>query len=366
MSHQVITLPGAGHADVLSVTHADEPKRPRSWSRRDVVELLLSAVAAAGATGTLFVIMDWRSLVAATIWWFLLFVVIYRIEVGANHGPIVAADRMMTATIAAGGLICFALLVWIVSFVIGKGLPALRPGFFTQDLSKVGPLNPGGGALHAIIGTLEQVGIATAVVVPLAILTAVYLHEMKGRMAPLIRFIVDAMSGLPSIVAGLLVYTIWILQFHRGFSGMAGAVALVVLMLPTVTRTSEEILRTIDDGLRESALALGAPQWRVIARVVLPTARSGLVTAAILGVARGVGETAPMILTAFGSPKTNLSPVTSPQSDLPLFVWSLIRQPNATQIERAWTGALILVFLVLALFTIARVLGEASFGRSRR
>jgi phosphate transport system permease protein len=195
-------------------------------------------------------------------------------------------------------------------------------------------------------------------VVPIAVLTAVYLNEIKGRLAGPIRFIIDAMSGLPSIVAGLLVFAVWV-RGH-GFSGISAAAALAILMLPTVTRTSEEILRTIPDSLREASLALGAPQWRVVVRVVLPTALAGLVTATILGIARAVGETAPMLLTAFGSSVTNTNALHGPQADLPLFVWALIRQPNKTQNNRAWTGALILVGLVLVLFAAARLIANRS------
>jgi phosphate transport system permease protein len=251
-------------------------------------------------------------------------------------------------------------------YLVAQGLKRLSWSFFTEDLSRVGPLNPGGGARHAIIGTFMQVGLATLVVVPIAVLTAVYLHEVNGRLAKPVRFIVDAMAGLPSIVAGLLVFTIWV--DGRGFSGVAGSAALVILMLPTVTRTSEEILRTIPDPLREGALALGAPQWRVVRKVVLPTALAGLVTAAILGVARAIGETAPMLLTAFGTDSTNTNPASAPQSDLPLFVWKLIRQPNATQNERGWTGLLILVLMVLVLFVTARFItsrGQRKLGRAR-
>jgi phosphate transport system permease protein len=172
------------------------------------------------------------------------------------------------------------------------------------------------------------------------------------------------MSGLPSIVAGLLVFTIWV--SGRGFSGFAGAIALIILMLPTVTRTSEEILRTIPDPLREASLALGAPQWRVVSKVVLPTAQAGLVTAAILGIARGIGETAPMLLTAFGSDTTNTNPFKGPQSDLPLFVWKLIRLPNETQNQRGWTGLLVLVMLVLVLFLLARFVSSRNERKLRR
>jgi len=251
-------------------------------------------------------------------------------------------------------------------FLFTKGIPELTGGFFTQDMSKVGPLSPGGGVRHAVIGTLEQVGLATVVVVPVAVLTAIYLHEIQGILTKPVRFIVDAMSGIPSIVAGLLIFSVWV--NGRGFSGIAGSAALVVLMLPTVTRASEEILRTIPGSLREGALALGAPQWSVIMRVVVPTASAGLVTAVILGIARAVGETAPMLLTAFGSDITNTNPLSGPQSDLPLFVWKLIRLPNDTQVARAWTGALVLVLLVLVLFVAARYVsnrGQKRLGRAR-
>ena len=162
----------------------------------------------------------------------------------------------------------------MIVFIVVKGLHAAHGGFFTEDLSKTGPLTPGGGAKHAIIGTLEQVGIATLVVVPVGILTAVYLHEVRGRMASPIRFIVDAMSGLPSIVAGLLDLQ-RVGRAATATPGIAGAAALAMLMLPTMTRASEEILRTVPDSLREGALALGAPQWRLVQRVVLPTAIAG-------------------------------------------------------------------------------------------
>jgi phosphate transport system permease protein len=161
-----------------------------------------------------------------------------------------------------------------------------------------------------------------------------------------------------------LIFTI-VVQQH-GFSGVAGALALAVLMLPVVTRTSEEILRTVPDSLREGSLALGAPRWRLVQRVVLPTALTGLVTAVILGIARAIGETAPMLLTAFGSDSTVTRPNDGPQDDLPLFVWKLIRQPVDAQVQRAWTGALVLVMLVFALFVLARVIAGRSERRLRR
>ena len=169
------------------------------------------------------------------------------------------------------------------------------------------------------------------------------------------------MSGLPSIVAGLFVYSFWVVELGKGFSGIAGSMALVVLFIPTVARASEEMLRIVPDSLREASLALGASQWKTVLRVVLPSARTGLISAAILGTARAIGETAPMVLTVLGSSALNWDVFNANQDDLPLFILKLIRSPNETQIARAWTGALVLVFLVLFLFSLARLLG-----RSRR
>jgi phosphate transport system permease protein len=202
--------------------------------------------------------------------------------------------------------------------------------------------------------------------VPLAILCAVFLNEIGGPLKRPIRLFVDAMSGVPSIVAGLFIYAVVAIRF--GFSGLAAALALSILMLPTVTRTSEEVLRLVPDGLREGSLALGASEWRTVWGVVLPTARSGLITAVILGVARAVGETAPLILTSFGASVMNLNALHGPQDALPLYVWRYIQAPQGSALYlRALSAALVLIVLVLGLFTLARVLGSrASFETRQR
>ncbi len=344
----------------------DHPRTVRQLGDRDYWDAAASLAGGLAVAGILRTFLGWQGYLSTGLWAYLAFFVIYFAVTWDRTGQETAGDRMVTLLVWSAGAIVLGVLVWMLVLLVFKGLPRLRPSFFTEDLSTTGPNDPGGGAKHAIIGTLEQVAIATVIVVPIAVLTAVYLHELKGRMAPLIRFIVDAMSGIPSIVAGLLVFTVWV-EGH-GYSGNAGAAALVILMLPTVTRTSEEILRTIPDSLREASLALGAPQWRVVQRVVVPTAMAGLLTAILLGVARGVGETAPMLLTAFGSDQTNVNPNDGPQSDLPLFVWKLIRLPNETQNERGWTGLLVLVLLILFLFVTARVIAARAskrLGRAR-
>jgi phosphate transport system permease protein len=342
----------------------DQPMRRRNIRGTDVVEAIVALGAGYAFAELLRIATRMQSLVGFGIWWGLAALFVLFLLVRDRADTEAAIDRVVAACVWGAGVAIAAVLVWMIAFVVAKGLPKLTATFFTQDLSKVGPLTPGGGAKHAIIGTIEQVAIATIVVVPIAIMTAVYLNEIGGRMSKPIRFIVDAMSGLPSIVAGLLVFTVFIPTY--GFSGFAAAIALAVLMLPTVTRASELILRTVPDTLREGALALGAPRWRLVQKVVLPTALAGLVTAAILGVARAIGETAPMLLTALGSQHTVTSPFGQPQSDLPLFVWSLIRVPNKVQNDRAWTGALVLIMLVFVLFITARLIAGRSARRLRR
>lgn len=354
----VVEQPVDSFESLLDAESAPVPRPMRTFGVNDWLELGASAVAAASVTGIVHIVMAWRGWLGPALWWLVCFLAIYRAVVGQTNGPITASDRVMTVVIALGAAVSVAALAWVVLFVFARGIGSLRPSFFTEDMASVGPLDAGGGAKHAMIGTLQQVGIATVFSVPTAILTAIYLHEIKGRMSPVIRFFVDAMSGLPSIVAGLLVYTVWILRFGMGYSGFAASMALTVLMLPTITRTAEEILRTVPDTLREAALAMGAPQWRVVLRVVIPTAASGLMTAAILGVARAIGETAPVLLTAQYAAATNTNVFEGKQATLPMFVYQLIRQPNQTQIDRAWTGALTLLLMVLVLFVAARAIGE--------
>jgi phosphate transport system permease protein len=268
-------------------------------------------------------------------------------------------------------------LVLVISFVAYKGFAVITPHFFTDTAEFCGQLDAAtcGGVGHAIVGTVEQVGIAALISVPLAVMCAVFLNEIGGPLARPVRLFVDAMSGVPSIVAGLFIYAVWVVGLQRGFSGFAASLALAILMLPTITRTSEVVLRLVPDGLREGSLALGGTEWRTVWQVVLPTARSGLITAVILGVARAVGETAPLILTAFGASVMNANPLHDPQEALPQYVYTYIRQsnPGTGPYARAWAAAAVLSGLVLLLFTMARLFGsltsiearEARAGRRR-
>ena len=300
--------------------------------------------------------------------WYVLFLAMTWFIARNRLGELEARDQMARVVVGTVGIGLLVPLGFIVGYVLLQGYHALRPQFFTQDLSKVGPLSPAteGGGSGAIVGSLEMVGIATALTVPLGIATAIFLNEIGGRLARPLRMIVDAMSAIPSIVAGLFVYAAFILALHQQQTGFAAALALAVLMLPTVTRTAEVVLRLVPGGLREASLALGGGEWATVRRVVLPTARSGLLTAVILGVARIIGETAPLILTSLGNTSFNANPFKGKQDALPLFIFRLIRFPQTAARDRAWTGALVLLMLVLVLFIIARIIGGRGPGHIGR
>jgi phosphate transport system permease protein len=254
-------------------------------------------------------------------------------------------------------LLALVPLVAVIAYTFSRGRHALSVGFLTHSMRGVADRDAGGGVYHAILGTLQQVGLATLLSVPLGILVAIYLVEYgAGRVATVVRFVVDVMTGVPSIVAGLFIYAFWVLGLHKGYSGLAAAFALSVLMLPIVIRASEEMLKLVPDELREASYALGIPRYRTTLRVVLPTASAGLTTAVILAVARVTGETAPLLLTAFGFDAINTNAFKGPQSALPLFVFKQVSSPYAPAIQRAWAGALTLIAVVVLLTVIARVL----------
>lgn len=361
---QVSPPPGGPPAPPPGAPPAEVKRRLRSFGRDDLGELALAAISGLSLSAALCLLLDWTHPLTFALWALLGVIAVEYLLVRQRLGSIVAADRLVTFLVWATAGLAVGILAWMLIYVFARGVGGLDLEFLTSDMSDVGPLDPGGGALHAIIGTLEQTLIAAAVSVPLAILTAIYLHELKGRISPVVRFITDALTGLPSIVAGLLIYALWGTYF--GFSGISASFALMIIMIPIVTRTSEEMLRTVPGSLREASLALGAPRWRTVTGVVLPAARAGLVTAAILGVARIVGETAPVILTAFGSASVNTNPLGGQQADLPLMAWQLLRQPNKVQEARAWTTALVLVFVVLWLFLVARAFSEDRPVREKR
>ena len=271
-------------------------------------------------------------------------------------------DILARLGMALSVLVALVPLVAVLAYTISRGARTISLQFLTHSMRGVGPLDSNGGAYHAIIGTLEQVAIASLLAVPLGLLVAVYVVEYgRGPLRTAVRFLVDVMTGIPSIVAGLFIFAFWVLGLHRGFSGLAAGLALAVLMLPVVVRSSEEMLKLVPDSLREASYALGVPRWRTVLSVVLPTASAGITTGVMLAVARVTGETAPLLLTAFGFDAIRTSPLHGPQSALPLFVFSQASSAFDVAVRRAWAGALTLIVVVLVLTAAARVVT----GRSR-
>jgi phosphate transport system permease protein len=274
-----------------------------------------------------------------------------------------AQDSILTSVSRFAIFLAIIPIVSILMTVISKGWRGLHWGLFTQDMAEATVNDPiqNGGMLAAITGTTIMVGIALIISLPISILTALYLTEIKGRFARPVRFLVQAMSGVPSIVAGLFILSSIVYPLTGQRNGLMGGMALAILMIPTVARTAEEVLLLIPNDLREAGLALGATQWRTVAMVVVPAVKSGLITAIILGVARVIGETAPIILVSGGGEANNLNPVSGPMGSIPYYVWkSFLLGGTEESTQRTWAGLLVLLVWVLLLFTIARYISSRS------
>lgn len=266
-----------------------------------------------------------------------------------------AADRLLTLGIRLSVLAALLPLVLVIGYTIYRGARRLSPYFLTHSMSGVGPLDSGGGIYHAAIGTLEQVLLTALIAVPLGLLVAIYLAEYgRGRFASLVRFVVDVMTGVPSIVAGLFIYAFYVIP--RGPSGFAAALALSILMLPVVVRSAEEMIKLVPDSLREASFALGVPRWKTILRIVLPTASAGITTGVMLAVARVTGETAPLLLTAQSLDRINSDPFNGRQSALASYVYDQAASAGDNFVDRAWGAALMLIIIVLVLYVAARLL----------
>jgi phosphate transport system permease protein len=267
-------------------------------------------------------------------------------------------DRTMTWVLTALMAGIGALLVWILAYVALKGIHALNWGFLT-DTPPGNPSDSGGGFYNGIIGSFEIVGLATLISLPLGVGCAVYLNQYAtGRIAAVLRLVTDVMLGIPTIVTGAFVYALWVVEF--GFSGFAGAFALALVMVPLIVRATEEMLRLVPRDIREASLALGVTQSRTIVSVLLPTARAGIITGVMLAIARAMGETAPLLLTALGN---DLFVETNPgrrMSTLSLQIFGSATGGFVNAQNRAWAGALTLIAIVLALTIIARLIARTS------
>jgi len=280
----------------------------------------------------------------------------------AREGRRRAVDRTVTAAVTIAFLLALLPLASVLWTVVSRGAARFDVDFFALTMRNI--VGEGGGARHAIIGTLQVTGLATLMSVPVGLLTAIYLVEYgRGRLARAITFLVDVMTGIPSIVAGLFAYALFALFFGPGIRfGFGGAVALSVLMTPVVVRASEEMLKLVPAELREASLALGVPKWRTILKVVLPVAAAGIATGTTLAIARVIGETAPLLLIAGYATSLNLSPFDGRQATLPVFAFYQFTQPGVPPqagIDRAWTAALVLLLIVLLLNFVARLISRA-------
>jgi phosphate transport system permease protein len=351
--------PGGG-ADVRRVVRAQTPD--------DMVALLGSV---AGSWGLVFVaytrLLPFSGIVGFVVCWYLTFLAFYWVVSAVSQPAPVARDRLAGAVICGGAaLVVFAVASTVV-YTAAKGWNAAHHlNFFTQSMKAVVPTAPlnEGGILNALVGTLIQIGIATAISLPLGLGTAVYMSEVGGRLARVVRTVVEAMTALPDILAGLFILTTWILRLHHQRSGFAAALALAIMMLPIIARSSDVALRVVPGGLREASLALGASRWRTVWTVVLPTARAGLATALILGIARAIGETAPVLIVSGASTFLNVNPFNNPMNSLPLFIFSGWQSGEQLFAARLWGAALVLLALVLILFVTARLIAWSGRGRS--
>jgi phosphate transport system permease protein len=273
-----------------------------------------------------------------------------------------ATDRLMTCLVTAAFGIAMIPLVSLIWEVVSRGIHRLDGAFFSNSM--VGVIGEGGGAYHAIFGTLIVTGLASLISVPIGLLTAVYLVEYgTGRLRRAITLMVDVMTGIPSVVAGLFAFALFAIFFGPGVRmGLAGAVALSVLMIPVVVRSTEEVLKLVPNELREASYALGVPKWRTIARIVLPTAAAGLGTGVTLAIARIIGETAPLLITMGITAATQNNPFANARmATLPVYAYYQLTQPGFPPqfgIDRAWTAALVLIILVMALNVVARLISR--------
>lgn len=300
---------------------------------------------------------------------YVLFIGLYALLVSFDEDGPAVRDRVAAAIIQSLGLVMLAVLAFVVVYTLYEGREALpHLNFYTESMADAGPLEPlgVGGILHAIVGTLWQIGIALAICIPSGLVCAVFLNEVPGAFSRFVRTIVEAMTALPSIVAGLFIYATFILALGFDSSGLAAALAISVMMLPIIIRAADVVIRLVPGTLREASYALGTSRWRTVWHVVLPTSRSGLTTAVILGTARGVGETSPVLLTAGFTAELNTNPLEGPMVSLPLAAFELVKSPEPTYIARGFGTAAVLLVLVLVLFVVARVIGGRGPGQLTR
>src|SRR6202453_1763682 len=334
---------------------------------QDVLALVGALAAALCTTGVLWTqVAPFSGIIGFAVVSWCLFVLIYAVLVSFDENRPTVRDRIASVVAHSLGALVLLALIDVVGYTFLRGWCALvQLNFWTQDLSTAGPLAPitQGGVSHAIVGTLIEVGIAMGIPAPLGLLAAVFMHEVPGRLARLVRTVVDAMTALPDVLAGLFIYATLILTFGWGFSGRAAGCALAITVLPIVCRTSDVALRLTPGGLTDGSYALRSGRWRTVLSVPLPPARSALATAVILGTARAIGETSPVLLTAGATGNMNTDPLHGPMMSLPLLAYLSVLQPEQAVVTRGFGAACALLILVVVLFLIARIIGGRGAGQ---
>jgi phosphate transport system permease protein len=345
------------------------PRRPLTLLRlADVVSIIGALLAAVASTGLLwFEISPFSGVIGAVVVCWILFVLYYAVLVSFDENRMTVRDRLSAVVVQSLALLVFAALVFVIIYTFIRGWSALvHLNFYTQDGRFGGALTPltTSGASEAVVGTLIELGIAMAIALPLGLLAAVFMNEVPGRYSRFIRIVVDAMTAMPDILAGLFIYSVLVLT-HTSGSGFAAACALGITALPIICRASDVVLRLMPGGLTEAAYALGANQWRAVRIVTLPTVRSGLATAVILGAARAIGETAPVLLTSVASEFMTTDPF-GKMNSLPLMAYTSVQEPSPLEISRGFGAASLLLALVVVLFTLARWIGGRGPGQLSR
>ena len=353
-------------ADPAQRPPADVPLKIRQVTAEGMLTLIGAAAGALGLDWVLYErVLPFTGALGFWLGWYVLFLAFYTAIASLQWDRLAVRDKLAQVALSTSGVLATAIVVNQVAYTLVNGFKAVRhTSFFTQTMVHAGPLSPVdvGGIAHALVGTIEMLALSTLMAVPLGIAAALYLAEVGGRGARPVRTLVDAMTSLPDIIAGLFILAFMVLTVGLPKSGFAASLALAVTMLPIVTRASELVLRIVPGTLREASYALGGSQWRTVLMVVLPTARSGLATAVVLAMARGIGETAPMLLVAGFAREMNANPFANWQTSLPLYIYYYIQSPEQNDHIRAFGGGFALIVLVLILFAIARRLGGGAPG----
>ena len=345
----------------------DEPRRLTARSSDDLFASIGTLIGSFALTWILyFEVLPLSGVVGFAVSWFAVFVAMYAGVSSLAHPGTAVLDRVMAAIVTAGAAIVGLALLSVVTYTIYRGHKALfHSNFFTRSATQgvSAPYNQG-GIWNCIVGSAEQVGLALLMAVPLGLGTAVFMTEVGGWFARVVRTVVEAMTAVPDLLAGLMVYVFLILSLGFQREGFLVSVALAVTMTPIIARSAEVALQVVPGGLREASLALGATQWSTVRRVVLPTAAPGLATALVLSVARGIGESAPLLIVSGASDYFTANPFDGkPQNALPLYIYTYIRSGQNALITRAFAAATVLLAVVLVLFAVARFLSRQKASR---